>query len=221
MGSRLCIDLKRGFCYLDFSSESPHPEEVIVAKNLLSFLLILSIAIVLPGLDQKSGANPKVLIKTSKGDITVELYPEKAPVTVKNFLSYVDEKFYDGTIFHRIKKGFVIQGGGLTPDYVEKPQKPPIKNEAANKLHNLKGTIAMARSEDIDSATAQFYINHKDNWGLDHQDDTVDGFGYCVFGKVIAGMDVVDAIARVQTGIVHDYEDAPLQTIRIISIRRI
>jgi cyclophilin family peptidyl-prolyl cis-trans isomerase len=157
--------------------------------------------------------NPVVEIKTSQGDITIELDPVKAPVTVQNFLSYVDEKFYDGTIFHRIIKGFMIQGGGLTPDYKEKKEKAPIKNESGNGLSNRRGTIAMARGESLSSATCQFYINHADNLSLD-------GMKYAVFGRVIKGMDVVDAIAAVPTGIVKGYEDAPRQPITIQSIRR-
>ena len=157
--------------------------------------------------------NPVVVIKTTKGDITVELDPVKAPVSVKNFLAYADEKFYDGTIFHRIIKGFMIQGGGLTPDYKEKKEKAPIKNEAGNGLSNRRGTIAMARTEALNSATCQFYINHADNLSLD-------GMKYAVFGRVIAGMNVVDAIAAVPTGVVKGNGDAPLQPITIQSVRR-
>ncbi len=166
-------------------------------------------------------ANPKVLMKTNKGDITIELNADKAPITVKNFLSYVDEKFYDGTIFHRVIKEFMIQGGGYTPDFHEKSTKAPIKNEAANGLKNSRGTIAMARTNEINSATAQFFINHVDNTYLDHRDSTPAGFGYAVFGKVIAGMDVVDAIASVPTTTRSYDEDVPRETITIISVRRI
>ena len=158
-------------------------------------------------------ANPVVMMKTSKGDITIELDAAKAPISVKNFLSYVDEKFYDGTIFHRIIKGFMIQGGGLTPDFIEKKAKAPIKNEAGNGLQNRRGTIAMARTEDLNSATCQFYINHVDNFPLD-------GAKYAVFGRVIQGIDVVDAIAAVSTGTVKGHGDAPRQPITIISVRR-
>jgi len=158
--------------------------------------------------------NPTVLLKTSKGDITVELDPVRAPISVKNFLGYVDAKFFDGTIFHRVIKGFMIQGGGLTADFVEKAAKPPIKNESGNGLSNLRGTIAMARSDALDSATCQFYINHADNLFLDKGK-------YAVFGKVIKGMDIVDAIASVPTGVVKGYDDAPRQPITIVSIRRI
>jgi len=158
-------------------------------------------------------ANPVVVIKTSKGDITIELDAAKAPISVKNFLSYVDEKFYDGTIFHRVIKGFMIQGGGLTPDFVEKKAKAPIRNEAGNGLQNRRGSIAMARTQDLNSATCQFYINHVDNFALDDMK-------YAVFGRVLQGIDVVDAIANVPTGTIKGYADAPRQPITIASIRR-
>lgn len=173
------------------------------------------------GLSNAEGANPKVLLKTSQGDITLELYPDKAPVTVKNFLAYVDAKFYDGLIFHRVIKGFMIQGGGLTADYSSRTARPPIKNEAGNGLKNDRGTIAMARSGEVDSATCQFFINHANNDFLNHKDDTPEGFGYCVFGKVVAGMDVVDAIATTPTMTVHGMKDVPREPITIISIRRV
>lgn len=190
-------------------------------KMLFLILSILGLLIALPTLNQADQTNPKVIIKTSKGDITIELYADKAPITVKNFFSYVDEKFYDGTIFHRVIKGFMIQGGGLTEDFKEKPAKRPIKNEAANGLKNKRGTIAMARTAVIDSATSQFYINHVDNSSLDHRNSTLDGFGYCVFGKVIKGLDVVDAIANVKTMSRRGQMNVPSETITIISIHQI
>jgi cyclophilin family peptidyl-prolyl cis-trans isomerase len=165
--------------------------------------------------------NPVVVIDTSMGKIKVELYPDKAPITVKNFLGYVDDKFYDGTIFHRVISGFMIQGGGyeggkpITPGG-EKKTKPPIKNEAANGLSNKLGTIAMARTNVPDSATAQFYINHKDNNFLD-KEKAPDGVGYCVFGKVLDGMDVVNKIAAVKTT---KPGDVPVEPVMIKSIRR-
>jgi len=165
-------------------------------------------------------ANPVVVIKTSKGDITVELDQGKAPISVKNFLAYVDEKFYDGTIFHRVIKGFMIQGGGLTPDFQSKPNRPAIRNEAANGLKNLRGTIAMARTNVVDSATSQFFINLVDNGFLDHKSNDPAGFGYAVFGKVIKGMEVVDAIGAALTGTIKGYADAPRDTVTIISISR-
>lgn len=191
---------------------------------LKKLFLIISIMVVLMAFEttiQASKTSPKVIMKTSMGDITIELYPDKAPITVKNFFSYVDEKFYDGTIFHRVMKGFMIQGGGLTPDFTEKPVKPTIKNEAANKLKNKRGTIAMARMPDKDSATSQFFINHVNNPSLDHRNNTPEGYGYAVFGKVINGMDVVDAIANVTIMTRSGRANVPKETITIISIRRV
>jgi len=168
---------------------------------------------------QTPAAATKVLMKTSQGDITIELNAAKAPGTVKNFLSYVKDKYFDGTIFHRVIANFMIQGGGMTAEMSEKLSKPSIKNEAANGLKNARGTIAMARTPEVDSATCQFFINLKDNSFLDHKGDTPDGFGYCVFGKVVAGMDVVDAIAKVKTGTKHGLQDVPLEPVTIISVQ--
>ena len=164
--------------------------------------------------------NPVVIIDTSMGKIKVELYPDKAPITVKNFLGYVDDKFYDGTIFHRVISNFMIQGGGFEAGKgvnqgEKKGTKDPIKNEASNGLSNKRGTIAMARTGDPNSATSQFYINHKDNDGLDKKNDPR-GVGYCVFGNVLEGMDVVDKIAAVKT----KAQDVPVETVTIKSIRR-
>jgi len=189
--------------------------KIICIFATLSFLFILSST----GVAAES--NTKVIMKTTKGDITIELFSTKAPITVQNFLSYVDEGFYDGTIFHRVIKGFMIQGGGFTPELHKKSSKPPIKNEAGNGLSNKRGTIAMARTMDVDSATAQFFINHVDNLGLDHKDNTPEGFGYCVFGKVIEGMDVVDAIAEVKTMTRRGMQNVPRETVEIISVRRV
>jgi cyclophilin family peptidyl-prolyl cis-trans isomerase len=159
-------------------------------------------------------------MKTTKGDITLELYPDKAPITVENFLSYVDEKFYDGTIFHRVIKKFMIQGGGYTEDFTEKPSKANIQNEATNGLKNKRGTISMARMPAPHTASNQFFINHADNPFLDHKSKTAEEYGYCVFGKVIEGMDVVDAIANTKTMVSHGMRDVPRETIKIISISR-
>jgi peptidyl-prolyl cis-trans isomerase A (cyclophilin A) len=145
-----------------------------------------------------SGAPPKVLIKTSMGDITVELYPDKAPKSVENFLTYVKSGFYDGTIFHRVIAGFMIQGGGFNKDLTMKKTRAPVANESKNGLSNLRGTLAMARTADPNSATAQFFINTVDNPRLDYASDAEPG--YCVFGKVTAGLDVVDKIRAVPTG---------------------
>ena len=190
-------------------------------KNLMTFLMLGGLLLLFGTALVAQAANPKVQIKTSKGDITLELFQDKAPITVKNFLAYVDKSFYDATIFHRVIKNFMIQGGGLTADFQEKDGLPPIKNEAGNGLRNLRGTIAMARTGVVDSATSQFFINHVDNLGLDHKDNTADGFGYCVFGKVTAGLDVVDAIAAVPTTIKHGAADVPRETVTILSVRRV
>lgn len=148
-------------------------------------------------------AKPRVRIDTSYGPIVVELEPALAPVTVANFLQYVKDGFYAGTIFHRVIPGFMIQGGGLTADLVEKPTRPSIQNEAPQTfqagLKNLRGTLAMARTSDPQSAASEFYINLVDNPSLDHRDYSPEGYGYCVFGRVVSGMDVVDKIAKVRT----------------------
>jgi peptidyl-prolyl cis-trans isomerase A (cyclophilin A) len=190
-----------------------------MTKSLLLILLV-GVFMAFTG-GNAEAANPKVLLKTSRGDITIELFPDKAPVTVKNLLSYVDEKFYDGLIFHRVIKGFMIQGGGLTADLATRTAKPPIKNEAGNGLKNTRGTLAMARSGEINSATCQFFINHVDNDFLDHRDVTAPGFGYCVFGQVTSGLDIVDAIATTPTMTVHGMKDVPREAVTIISIRRL
>ncbi|MEO6690016.1 MAG: peptidylprolyl isomerase [Dokdonella sp.] len=151
-----------------------------------------------PAVFEAMAAAPKVLIKTSMGDITVELYPDKAPKSVENFLTYTKSGFYDGTIFHRVIAGFMIQGGGFSKDLVMKKTRAPVANESKNGLSNLRGTLAMARTADPNSATAQFFINTVDNPRLDYASDTDPG--YCVFGKVTAGLDVVDKIRAVPTG---------------------
>ncbi len=163
---------------------------------------------------------PIVAIDTSMGTIIVQLYAEKAPATVENFLRYVDEGFYDGTIFHRVKEGFMIQGGGLTPELKRKETHGPIRNEADNGLKNERGTIAMARTGDPHSATSQFFINQVDNPVLNFRSRTQAGYGYCVFGRVIEGMDVVDAIAAVPTTTRQGRGDVPVETIMIKSVRR-
>ena len=166
----------------------------------------------------KPPARPTVVIETSKGNIKVELNPERAPITVKNYLQYVDDKFYDGTIFHRVMQNFMIQGGGFTPDMNEKPNRPPIKLESGNGLANLRGAIAMARTNNPNSATSQLYINDKTNQFLDK---SLRSPGYAVFGKVVEGLDVVDAIAAVPTG-THPkgLPNVPQEPIMIKSIRR-
>lgn len=161
---------------------------------------------------------PTVVIATSMGDITVKLNAEKAPITTANFLKYVEKKQFDGTIFHRVIKDFMIQGGGFTADMKEKETMAPIKNEANNKLSNKRGTIAMARTNDVNSATAQFFINVENNERLDYKSD--DQYGYAVFGEVTAGMDVVDKIRQVRTISKGEYDDVPAQTVTIKSIQK-
>ena len=161
-----------------------------------------------------------VTLNTTYGAIKLELDAERAPASVANFLMYAREGFYDGTIFHRVIDNFMIQGGGFDADMKQKPTRDPIENEADNGLKNDFGTIAMARTMDPHSATAQFFINVKDNDFLNHADESVQGFGYCVFGKVTDGMDVVDAIVRVPTHNVGTYEKVPAKPVVIKSIRR-
>jgi len=154
-------------------------------------------------------------LETTKGTISLALDDEKAPETVKNFLRYAQDGHYDGTVFHRVIDGFMIQGGGFTRDMSQKETREPIRNEAMNGLRNLRGTVAMARTMVVDSATSQFFINLVDNEFLDFQNPTPQGFGYAVFGKVVDGMNVVDAIAKVRTGSVGPYENVPEEPIVI------
>ena len=171
-------------------------------------ILFLLLALITFGAQAQE--NPHVVLHTNQGDITLELYPNKAPKTVENFLQYVRDGFYDGTIFHRVISNFMIQGGGYTQDYKRKRTRAPIPNEADNGLSNLRGTIAMARTADPHSATAQFFINVVDNKFLDYRAPTTRGWGYCVFGRVVDGMDVVDKIRRIPTGPAGPFaKDAP------------
>ncbi len=165
-------------------------------------------------------SNPVVVIKTSKGEIEAELFSDKAPISVKNFLQYVEKGQYKGTIFHRVIDNFMIQGGGFDKDMKEKSVSSPIKNEAGNGLKNENGTLAMARTNEVDSATAQFYINVADNAFLDHRDNSPMGYGYAVFGKVTKGMPVVNQIKKAKTGIRPPYEDVPLEPIVILDITK-
>ena len=173
------------------------------------------------GEEAKKEVNTVVVMETSEGTIKIELWADKCPITVKNFLRYTDEKFYDETIFHRVINDFMIQGGGFTPDMKQKDTHEPIKNEAAAELKNDRGTIAMARTNVVDSATAQFFINVKDNSFLNHKDNTPQGFGYAVFGKVIEGMDIVDKIKVVKTGTQGMSGDVPVKQVIIKSIKRL
>ena len=164
--------------------------------------------------------NTTVAIETSLGTMKAELYGDKAPVTVANFLAYADAGFYDGTVFHRVIPGFMVQGGGFTPDMVQKETKAPIRNEARNGLSNARGTLAMARTSVVDSATCQFFVNHKDNAFLDFSAPTAQGWGYAVFGKLVDGYDVLDKIAAVETGRVGYFENVPKKPVVILSVKR-
>ena len=164
--------------------------------------------------------NPTAVISTSHGDITVELFKDRAPASVENFVAYAREGFYDGTIFHRVIPGFMIQGGGLTPDLAEKPTRDPIRNEAANGLQNVRGTLAMARTQALRSATSQFFINVGDNRAtLDHRGYSPADFGYAVFGRVLSGLDVADRIAAVPTRAAGPHQDLPVEPVVITGVR--
>jgi cyclophilin family peptidyl-prolyl cis-trans isomerase len=164
--------------------------------------------------------NPVVVMETNKGTIRIELWADKAPLSVENFLRYTDNNYFDGLIFHRVIPGFMIQGGGFSPDMVQKSTYDAIKNEAKTDVRNDRGTLAMARTNVVDSATSQFFINLSNNDFLNHSSDAPSGFGYAVFGKVIEGMDIVDVIAAVTTGNVSGYGDVPTDAIVINSVSR-
>jgi peptidyl-prolyl cis-trans isomerase B (cyclophilin B) len=171
--------------------------------------------------EEKKAVDPQVELDTSKGKIVLALYPQKAPETVKNFLGYVDAKFYDGTIFHRVIPKFMIQGGGFSADMKRKPTRKPIINEADNGLKNDRGTIAMARTSDPHSATAQFFINSVNNDFLNFKSKTSQGWGYVVFGRIIQGMEVLDAISKARVGASGRYRDVPKEPIVILKARRL
>ena len=196
-------------------------------QRLLAFVF-LACSMFVVGQGCAADKNPVVVIDTSMGKIEVELYADKAPITVKNFLSYVNDKFYDETIFHRVMNNFMIQGGGFDKKMVEKKTKGTIKNEADNGLKNEVGTIAMARLPEPNTASAQFFINVANNAMLNHRDKSMEGYGYCVFGKVVAGLDVVNKIKEVATGhangtawpdIQMPMDDVPKELVVINSIR--
>lgn len=191
-----------------------------LALALLAFGRVALAAAQLGEQKEDEQANPVVVMKTSMGIVKIELWEKKAPITVKNFLRYADEKFYDGTIFHRVIPNFMIQGGGFTPDMKQKQTHKQIKNEAKAELKNTRGTIAMARTGQVHSATAQFFINVVDSAFLDHRDETPRGFGYCVFGQVVEGMDVVDKIRKVKTGNAGPHQNVPVEAVLIESVRR-
>ena len=190
----------------------------IIFTPLFIFILILGCASTKPGYQD---IYPKVIVslKTNLGDIEVEVYPERAPASVVNFLYYVGSGHYNNTIFHRVIDGFMIQGGGYDMNLNKKPVKDPIVNEATNGLKNIRGTIGCARSHVINSATSEFYINLVDNPFLDHKDMTPQGFGYAVFGRVSRGIKVVDAIGAVETSIQEEMSDVPVEPIIILSAR--
>lgn len=169
----------------------------------------------------EKNVNPMVLMKTNKGDIKIELFQKQAPISVQNFLQYVNDGHYNQTIFHRVIDGFMIQGGGFTKDFKQKSTRSSIVNEADNGLKNTRGTIAMARTSDVNSATAQFFINVADNNSLDYRSKTPSGFGYAVFGKVIEGMDVVDKIKNAKTGSNGMHQDVPKETIEILEVSEV
>lgn len=195
--------------------------------RISAFLLATVLSITGCGANESSGqkvhtepaagqpANPKVLLETSKGKITLELFNRNAPVSVANFLGYVKAGFYDGTVFHRVIPGFMVQGGGMTADMAEKPNQQPIRNEANNGLKNLRGTLAMARLGEPHSATSQFFINVADNDALDHRGENFQGWGYAVFGKVTSGMEVVDAIVMVKQGDHGPHQNVPIEPVLI------
>jgi len=182
------------------AKKSPHPAHPATPKKSMS---------------AAPAANPRVALQTTKGRIVIELYADKAPKTVKNFLDYTRAGFYNGTIFHRVIPGFMAQAGGFTPDMTEKPTRPSIQNEADNGLQNQRGTLAMARTPDPNSAAAQFFINVANNGSLNFTGKTAEGWGYAVFGNVVEGMDVVDAIVQVPTTTKGQYGNVPVQPIVI------
>jgi len=183
---------------------------------VLALLTAVAVAMVVPASaeEKKDKKNPVVVMKTSMGDMEIELFEKEAPITVQNFLWYVENGFYDGLAFHRVIDGFMVQGGGFTPDLKRKEGNDPIENEATNGLSNEHYTIAMARTNDINSATSQFFINDRDNSNLDYVNES--RYGYCVFGKVIAGQEVVDQISGVATTTKNGMKDVPVETVVII-----
>jgi cyclophilin family peptidyl-prolyl cis-trans isomerase len=187
--------------------------------GLMALAAVVSMASAAPVPKSEEKGNPVVVLETSLGTVEVELFEDKAPETVKNFLGYVDDKHYDGLIFHRVISTFMIQGGGFEPGMKQKKTKDPIKNESDNGVSNVTGTIAMARTKAADSATSQFFINVKDNTNLDKA-NFPDKVGYCVFGKVTKGMEVVEKIRDVKTGMSEGFSDVPTEDVVIKSVTR-
>ncbi len=190
---------------------------MLAIKILLLGGLFMAFSTGLPAVSEAAADNPRVVMETSMGTMVLELYPEKAPITVKNFLNYVDSGFYDGTIFHRVIPGFVLQGGGFNAEMEKKENNPPIKNEADNGLRNLRATLSMARTSQINSATSQFFVNLKNNSNLDHGSRD---FGYAVFAKVVEGVSVIDKMAGVKTTTKGHYRDVPAEPVFIVSTKR-
>lgn len=182
--------------------------------------LFLSVLMCFSTLAMAADANPVVVMETNKGIVKIELWADKAPITVANFLRYTDDGLYDGRIFHRVIPGFMVQGGGFNPEMVEQSSYEPIKNEASSEVPNARGTLAMARTQVVDSASSQFFINLVDNNFLNQTGTTAQTFGYAAFGKVIEGMDVVDAIAGVATGNFRQHQNVPLEPVIIQSMTR-
>jgi peptidyl-prolyl cis-trans isomerase A (cyclophilin A) len=189
-----------------------------IRKDIMLKRIALAACTVLLAGNLFAAENPRVLLTTSLGEIELELEAEKAPISVENFIGYVESGFYDGTVFHRVIPGFMVQGGGFGEGLNQKPTKAPIKNEADNGLHNVRGTVAMARTQNVNSATSQFFINHRDNDFLDHGSRD---FGYAVFAKVVRGMDVVDQIAQVPTGNRAMMQNVPLTPVKIITAKKL
>lgn len=185
----------------------------MIKKFVFVFLLL--------AMTTNASAAPSVIFETSKGNFTVALDPEKAPVTVKNFLEYVDSHFYDGLVFHRVIPGFMVQGGGMDAELKQKQGRAPIKIESSNGLKNVRGSVAMARTSDPNSASSQFFVNLVDNSFLDYKDSSPQGVGYTVFGKVTSGLEVIDEIAKVKTGTKGMYSDVPLETVTIKSAKKV
>lgn len=197
------------------------PKGIALAAGIIAVLALVGMMLLRRNATPTEELAPMVTIETSKGNIVVELFSDKAPLSVKNFLQYVDGGHYDGTIFHRVINGFMIQGGGFTKDMQQKPAQAPVRNEAENGLKNLRGTLALARTPDVNSATCQFFINVVDNAFLDFTSPTPQGYGYCVFGKVVQGMEVVDQIKAVPTGRAGPFSDVPTQPVEILRISRV
>ena len=196
------------------------PLAVVIAA-ILSLVLFSTIKGT-KSMNDEAAANPLILLETTMGNITIELDAQNAPNSTANFLAYVDDDYFVDTIFHRVIPNFMIQGGGITADMADKPSsRGPIQNEANNGLKNERGTLAMARTSDPHSATSQFFINHNDNAFLNHTSESTQGWGYAVFGKVTDGMDVVDAIAKVETDNIGGHQDVPVETITITGASRL